>query len=116
MTAESGDFQKTDKINAMDISVKGVEAESNGELAMKEDDYGKILRLALDGALRKMLPSIDKEFLAHIEAPAPLSYGVPCGSQHRFVREFEKRCREPLYPLSRRGVRNGTGQRPFQQR
>jgi curli biogenesis system outer membrane secretion channel CsgG len=70
MAAESGDFQKTDKVNAMGISVEGVRAESDGELTIKEDDYGKILRLALDSALRKMLPSIDQEFLAHVETPS----------------------------------------------
>ena len=93
MAVESGDFRKTDKINAMDISLKGVEAESECELTVKEDDYGKILRLALDGAWRKMLPSIDKEFLSRIEAPPPLSCGIAGGSQCSFFREIEKRYR-----------------------
>jgi curli biogenesis system outer membrane secretion channel CsgG len=86
MVAESGDFQKTDKINAMGISVEGLRAESNGELTVKEDDYGKILRLALDGAVRKMLPSIDKEFLAHVEAPPPSGSGAAARSEGRLTR------------------------------
>ena len=71
VAAESYDFKKTDKINAIGISVQGVHAESDGELTVSQDDNGKILRLALDGALRKMLPSIDKELLAHVETPEP---------------------------------------------
>ena len=86
MAAESGDFQKTDKINAMGISVEGLRAESNGDLIVKEDDYGKILRLALDGALRKMLPSIDKEFLAHVEAPSSSRSGAAAPSESRLTR------------------------------
>jgi len=86
MAAESGDFQKTDKLNAMGISVEGVRAESNGELTVKEDDYGKILRLALDGALRKMLPSIDKEFLAHVEAPPPSRSVAAAPTEGRLTR------------------------------
>jgi hypothetical protein len=53
----------------MGISAEGVKLETDGELTVSEDDHGKVLRLALDGALRKMLPSLDKELLAHVETP-----------------------------------------------
>ena len=78
VAAESLDFKKTDKINGIGISVEGVHAESDGELTVSQDDNGKILRLALDGALRKLLPSIDKELLAHVETPAttPLTHAA----------------------------------------
>ena len=83
VAAESHDFKKTDKISAIGITVQGVHAESDGELTVSQDDNGKILRLALDGALRKMLPSIDKELLAHVETPAttPLAREVKVNAQ-----------------------------------
>lgn len=73
LVAESEDFERTDRVGTMGISVEGLRVDSGGELTINEDDYGKVLRLALDGALRKMLPSIDKEFLAHVETASPLT-------------------------------------------
>jgi len=70
VVAEFREFKKTDSINGIGISVMGVQAESGGELEISQDDYGKILRLALDGALRKMRPAVDKELLAHVQPEA----------------------------------------------
>jgi curli biogenesis system outer membrane secretion channel CsgG len=70
IVADYSEFKKIDSIGGMGISVEGFKAESDGELTTTQDDNGKILRLALDDALRKMIPDLDKEFLAHVE-PTP---------------------------------------------
>ena len=64
VVAESSEFKRTDSANAMGISILGGHAEGDANVSLSEDDKGKILRLALDDAVRKALPNID-EFLRH---------------------------------------------------
>jgi curli biogenesis system outer membrane secretion channel CsgG len=54
-----GEFKRTDSAGALGVSVLGIGATSDAEVTIEEDDAGKILRLAFDDALRKMLPKID---------------------------------------------------------
>lgn len=61
MAAHFGEFKRTDTIGAFGVEVLGFNAESDADLQVDEDNRGKILRLALDDALRKMLPRIDRE-------------------------------------------------------
>ena len=56
-----GEFKRTDSAGALGVSVLGIGASSDAEVTIEEDDAGKILRLAFDDALRKMLPKIDAE-------------------------------------------------------
>ena len=56
-----GEFKRTDSANALGVTVLGVGTTSDAEVTIEEDDAGKILRLACDEALRKMLPKIDRE-------------------------------------------------------
>jgi hypothetical protein len=69
----------------MGLAILGANAESNADIQLSEDDKGKILRLALDDAIRKSLPKIDK-FLrnqpakgmtAESGAPAPATPVTP---------------------------------------
>lgn len=53
------DFKRTDSASSMGIQILGADANSNADIDISEDDKGKILRLALDEALRKTLPKID---------------------------------------------------------
>ncbi len=59
LVSHFGEFKRTDSAGAMGISVFGMGANSDAQVTIEEDDAGKILRLAFDDALRKMLPEID---------------------------------------------------------
>jgi curli biogenesis system outer membrane secretion channel CsgG len=58
-----GEFKRTDSISAFGISILGVGAEAEADLRIDEDNKGKILRLALDEAFRKMLKQVDAELV-----------------------------------------------------
>jgi curli biogenesis system outer membrane secretion channel CsgG len=75
MVAENSEFKRTDSASGMGVSILGGHAEGDANVSLSEDDKGKILRLALDDAVRKSLPDIDA-FLrnqpAHSESPSPV--------------------------------------------
>ena len=60
VAADFSEYNRTDSVGNFGVSVLGVSGGSNTELTVDEDDQGRILRLALDEALRKMLPRIDQ--------------------------------------------------------
>jgi curli biogenesis system outer membrane secretion channel CsgG len=60
VASQFGEFTRTDSAGAMGISVLGIGANSDADVSIEEDDAGKILRLAFDDALRKMMPKIDQ--------------------------------------------------------
>lgn len=69
-----GEYTRTDSVGAFGIEILGAGAEAEAELEISEDDKGKILRLALDEAVRKMLPDIDsvlEEYTKEAKAAAP---------------------------------------------
>lgn len=67
-----GEYNRTDTLEAFGIEILGAGAEADVDQQINEDTKGKILRLALDEALRKMLPDIDAVLLARPKpAPAP---------------------------------------------
>ncbi len=74
MTSSFSEYKKQDKAGAIGVDILGANATSDADLQMSEDDKGKILRLALDDALRKALPKIDK-FLKN--QPAQPAAAVP---------------------------------------
>lgn len=57
--AQSSEYSRTDSISSFGISVLGVGTSADADLRIDDDNRGKILRLALDDAVRKMLPSVD---------------------------------------------------------
>lgn len=59
-TSNFSEYKKTDSAKSMGLAILGANAESNADIQLSEDDKGKILRLALDDALRKALPQIDQ--------------------------------------------------------
>jgi len=63
VVANFSEFNRTDSATAYGIEIFGANAKSSAEIDISEDDYGKILRLALDDALRKSLPKIDQWLL-----------------------------------------------------
>jgi curli biogenesis system outer membrane secretion channel CsgG len=60
VASQFGEFKRTDNASALGISVLGIGANADAEVSIEEDDAGKIMRLAFDDALRKMLPKIDQ--------------------------------------------------------
>jgi curli biogenesis system outer membrane secretion channel CsgG len=60
VASQSGEFTRTDSAGALGVSVLGIGANSDAQVTIEEDDAGKILRLAFDDALRKMLPKVDE--------------------------------------------------------
>ena len=62
--AHFGEFKRTDSAGALGISVLGIGASSDAEVTIEEDDAGKILRLAFDDALKKMMPEIDQKVMS----------------------------------------------------
>jgi curli biogenesis system outer membrane secretion channel CsgG len=74
MMSNFSEFQKTDSAKSMGLAILGANAESNADIQLSEDDKGKILRLALDDALRKSLDRID-QFLQN--QPAKTSSAAP---------------------------------------
>jgi curli biogenesis system outer membrane secretion channel CsgG len=62
--AQHSDFTRTDTVGAFGVEILGANAESGADLKLDEDNKGLILRYALDDALRKMLPKVDKALMA----------------------------------------------------
>jgi curli biogenesis system outer membrane secretion channel CsgG len=68
IAAGSCDFKRTDTVGAMGIGVEGWYDQENSELSIDADNQGKILRLALDAAIRKMLPEVDEYLISQQSA------------------------------------------------
>jgi curli biogenesis system outer membrane secretion channel CsgG len=69
--ANFSEFKRVDSADAIGLGLGGAKASSSAEIEITEDDKGKILRLALDDALRKTLPKIDQMLAARTKvAPA----------------------------------------------
>jgi curli biogenesis system outer membrane secretion channel CsgG len=65
LAANFSEFNRTDSVSGFGVQILGVRAESDANLEVSEDDQGRILRLALDDALRKMLPAVDNALRIH---------------------------------------------------
>jgi membrane protease subunit (stomatin/prohibitin family) len=63
---------RIDTIGTFGVEILGASATAGAELKISDDDKGKVLRLALDEALRKMLPKIDAYLVRQSKtAPTP---------------------------------------------
>jgi len=65
--AHFGEYKRTDSLSSMGIGVLGYRNENDATLKLDKDNEGKVLRLALDEALRKMLPQIDSHLMARAQ-------------------------------------------------
>lgn len=63
VAAQFSEYNRTDTISSFNIQVLGVTAGDKPNLQLREGDQGRILRLAIDAALYKMLPQIDSYLL-----------------------------------------------------
>lgn len=82
--AQHSDYTRTDTIGAFGIEILGANADADATLKIDEDNKGLILRLALDDALRQMLPKLDRELLAMDRQQAPAAITTPTASGQKF--------------------------------
>ena len=59
VVAENSEYKRTDSAGAMGVSILGANSQAESNISVSEDDKGKILRLALDDAVRKSLVDVD---------------------------------------------------------
>jgi len=64
VAAHFGEFQKTDFAEAFGVEILANNARADADVQLDEDNKGKVLRLAIDESLRKMLPQVDRALLA----------------------------------------------------
>jgi curli biogenesis system outer membrane secretion channel CsgG len=62
--AQHSDYTRTDTIGAFGVEILGTSGTADADLKLDDDNKGLILRLALDDALREMLPKVDKALIA----------------------------------------------------
>jgi len=67
--ANFSEFKREDKATAIGVEVLGFNATADADMRISDDDHGKLLRLALDDALRKTLPMIDNYLATNYAAP-----------------------------------------------
>jgi curli biogenesis system outer membrane secretion channel CsgG len=93
------EYQRVDSLGAMGVSVLGANAKAEAELEVDADNQGKILRLAIDDCVRKMLPKVDSTLKARAKAAAPAGSAAtapteaPAGGQ---AAKFCSGCGKPL--------------------
>ena len=71
--ANFSEFKREDKASAMGIEVLGFNATADADMRIADDDHGKLMRLALDEALRKTLPAIDSYIASTYTLPAAVT-------------------------------------------
>lgn len=75
--ATSSEFKRIDSVDAMGLSLLGVRSSGEADVEISDDNRGKILRLALDEAMRKILPQVDPKLAAQAQAAAAAAGGAP---------------------------------------
>lgn len=60
VVADFSEYDRTDRASSMGLQILGGKVDGTAGVQLSEDDQGRILRLALDDCLRKMLPKIDR--------------------------------------------------------
>ncbi len=75
VAARFSEFNRTDTASALGVQILGVRANADADLKINEGDHGKILRLALDDALKKMLPDVDTMLIRQADEAAAAAEG-----------------------------------------
>lgn len=73
LISKFSEFDRVDSAESLGISVMGFGSNNDAQIQVTEDDAGRVLRLAFDDALKKMLPELDAKLakLPKGNAPAP---------------------------------------------
>jgi curli biogenesis system outer membrane secretion channel CsgG len=97
--ANFGEFKRTDSADAIGVGIGAAKANSSADVEISEDDKGKIMRLALDDALRKAIPKIDAMLATRSKAaaaPAPTSAAAAGTSEPAATAAFCPNCGEKV--------------------
>jgi len=76
LVSKFAEFDRVDSADSLGISVMGFGSENNAEITVTADDAGRVLRLAFDDAIRKMLPELDAKIAKLPRAGAPTAAKV----------------------------------------
>jgi curli biogenesis system outer membrane secretion channel CsgG len=71
VAADFSEFDRTDAASAMGLQILGGNAQGQADVQVSEDDMGRILRLAIDDCLRKLLPKVDRAMQQRQAAAQP---------------------------------------------
>lgn len=75
VVADFSEYDRTDGASAMGLQVLGGQVGANADVRIGDDDQGRILRLALDDCIRKMLPKVDRALQQRAAALADAKKG-----------------------------------------
>ncbi len=64
LVADQSEFTRSDNASSMGLQILGVGGSSEADIEIDQDDRGLILRLALDDAVKRMLPALDRKLMA----------------------------------------------------
>ena len=70
IAADFSEFDRTETASAFGLQILGGNAGADAQMQAGEDNQGRILRLALDGCIRKLLPKVDRVLLERSRAAA----------------------------------------------
>jgi len=70
VAANFSEYQRVDSLGSMGVSILGANSQADADLSVDADSQGKILRLALDDCIRKMMPKVDRALIARAKAEA----------------------------------------------
>ncbi len=64
VAAQFSEYDRVDSIGSFNVSILGVSSGGGADLQINEGDQGRILRLAIDSAIYRMLPAVDAYLLS----------------------------------------------------
>ncbi len=70
VAANFSEYTRTDSIDGFNVQVLGVSTGTDAQLDLQEGDEGRILRMAIDDTLYKMLPAVDNYLTGRTQAEA----------------------------------------------
>lgn len=100
-SAHFSQFRQQDTAKRMGIEVAGVGGSGDADVRISQDDAGRVMRLAFDDTLRKMLPEIDRSVLVSSTgktgtAPIAAAFCSQCGERVEASAKFCGNCGAPL--------------------
>lgn len=77
LISKFSEFNRTDSADSMGIQVMGFGSNNDAQITVTEDDCGRVLRLAFDDAIKKMLPELDAKLAKINKTPTTPKVAVP---------------------------------------
>ncbi len=71
LAAHFGSYSLKDSASAIGLQLAGFGSKAAADLELTEDDRGKVMRLALDNAMRKILPDVDARLQSRAHSQQP---------------------------------------------